>query len=60
MCDRPVRHDDDSVPTSEMIERGFEVLLNYGITDRTEDAVRDVYRAMVSIDPARAGRLSEK
>ncbi len=44
--------------TPEMIECGFDILLNYGLTEQVEDAVLDVYREMASHDPARVGSCS--
>ena len=49
MYDRP---DADEIEvTLEMIEAGFDDLLNYGVTELTQDAALEVYRAMASRAP---------
>ena len=37
--------------TPEMVEAGFDVLLNHGVTELTQNAALEVYRAMASRAP---------
>lgn len=48
MPDRPDNSPEEIEITPAMIEAGFWVLFNYGITEDVRQAARDVYRAMVA------------